>query len=90
MPRGPGFAAQVRRDILKHRKKVLMGRGKVTDAPAPVRDPGKTLAMHLLEQQHGKPIEELIATGEIKDIGRALGIDPTTVSLWRKKLGLRE
>lgn len=90
MPRGPGFAAQVRRDILKHRKKVLKGRGKVADAPLPVRDWNKTLAMHLLEQQHGRSIEELIATGEIKEVGEALGIDPTTVSLWRKRLGLRE
>lgn len=89
MPRGPGFAAKVRRDMLKRRGKVSGGYGKVAPAPKPVRNKVNTLAMHLLEQYHGKSIEELIGTGEIKDVGDALGIDPSTVSKWRRRIGLR-
>lgn len=87
--RGPGFKERVRRDILKKRDKVRGGYGKVLPAPAPVRRRNLTLAMHLMEQQHGKSMEELIGTGEIKDIGLALGVDPSTISKWRKRLGLR-
>ena len=90
MARKLGFAERARQSVLKRRGMVRTGRGRVAPTPKPVRDRNKTLAMHLLEQQHGKPIEELIATGEIRNVGEALGIDRTTVSLWRKKLGLRE
>ncbi|KKL04837.1 hypothetical protein LCGC14_2612060 [marine sediment metagenome] len=90
MARGLGFAEQTRRDMLKRRDKVRAGRGKIAPTPKPVRDRNKTLAMHLLEQLHGKTIEELIGTGEVRDVGKALGIDYSTISRWRERLGLRE
>jgi hypothetical protein len=87
--RGLGYAARVRRDILKKRDQVQAGRGKVKDAPRPKRNPKKTALMLLIEAEHGRPIEELITEGEIAEIGRDLGIDASTVSKWRLRFGIR-
>ena len=89
MARGLGFKAKVRQGILRRRDSVRGGKGRIKPKPEPVRDPKKTLAMHLLELQHGKSLEELIATGGIREIGNTLGIARSTVSVWRKRLGLR-
>jgi nicotinate-nucleotide pyrophosphorylase (carboxylating) len=53
-------------------------------------DPRKTLAMRLLEEKFGQPIEFLLAQGTLNEVAEALGITFTTVSKWRLRLGLRE
>jgi transcriptional regulator with XRE-family HTH domain len=50
---------------------------------------GKTPLMLLLEGQFGQPIEELIAgPDELKDLAKRLGVNFSTISKWRHKLGL--
>ena len=90
MARGLGFSEQARRDILRRRDKVRTGHGKIGPKPTRRRDPKKTLAMHLIEVQFDRSIEELIAEGEIREVGKRLGLQRSTISVWRKRLGLRE
>ena len=59
-----------------------------TDARVLDRTDSKTALMLLLEQQFGKPIEQLIKTGTLKYISKRLGVDPATISKWRQKLYL--
>ena len=49
----------------------------------------KTTAMKLLERQFGLSIEELIKDGKLEDVARQLGLEQSTISRWRKILGLR-
>ena len=51
---------------------------------------GKTLAMRLIEGELNMPIEEVLATGTLGEVSEMLGVDKSTVSKWRLKLGLRE
>ncbi|KKM68077.1 hypothetical protein LCGC14_1464460 [marine sediment metagenome] len=48
----------------------------------------KTALMMLLEIQHSTTIDQLITGQSIKRVGKALGIDHSTVSKWRKRLDL--
>ncbi len=89
MARGLGYAAQTRKLVLKRRKKVQAGQGRIKAAPKPRRDPKKTPLMLLIESEHGQSIEELVSSGEIADVGRTLDIDPSTVSKWRLRFGIR-
>ena len=49
----------------------------------------KTLTMRQIEARFGIPIEELLMEGSLNQVARRLGIDFTTVSRWRERLGLR-
>ena len=83
------FKERIRQRILKNRGLVRTGQGHLAPEPKEPDDPNKTLAMRLIEDKHGAPIEELLMQGSIKQVGEDLGIDETTVSKWRLRLGLR-
>ncbi|KKM82281.1 hypothetical protein LCGC14_1321120 [marine sediment metagenome] len=72
--------------ILKRRLKVVPR----TDEPVEVNH-NKTLAMRLLENQFGQTIEYLLdeEQGSLKEVAKTLGIDESTVSKWRLRLGMR-
>lgn len=63
----------------KHTRKPL----SIADTPAYYH---KTTAMKLIELKFNQPIDKLIFTGSIYTVGEKLGIDPTTISKWRKAL----
>ena len=44
----------------------------------------KTRLMKYIELKYGDRVENLIATGTIYELSARLGIDPTTISKWRK------
>lgn len=92
MPR-PTFSQQLQLEILKKRGLVRKKRRGLSQDSISIdrADRSKTLAMKLIEERFGRPIEELLEDGTgIKQIGERLGIDPSTVSVWRLRLGLRE
>lgn len=83
---------RIRERILKERGLAPSPKGSLEPKePMSIPDPDslKTLAMRLLEIQFGVPIEELLQVGDLKTTARILGIDQSTVSLWRLRLGLR-
>lgn len=49
--------------------------------PAPFT---KSTLMRLLESRHKQRIDKLIYTGTIYQVGKKLGVSPSTVSKWRK------
>ena len=87
MGRGKGPKARIQEAILKKRHGLRI---VPLDEPAKV-DPRKTLAMRLMEQQHGISIEDLISedVGSLATVAKILGIDESTVSKWRLRLGMR-
>lgn len=84
---GQNSQASIRRRILKERGVTLE---KHTRKPQTVdevqRDFKKTSAMKYVELKFGKPIEELIFGSSIYKIGKALSLDPSTISKWRKTI----
>ena len=85
----PTIKQQLRQEILK-RRGLAKGRAGhlVQSQPAQLRT-DLTTAMQLLELQHGKPIEVLLAPHlSVRLVGRRLGINYSTVSKWRNQLGL--
>lgn len=61
----------------------------VTPAPVARDHTGrKSLAMLLMEEKHGKPLEELLAHGKLAELSLTLGVSEATISRWRKRLGL--
>lgn len=50
----------------------------------------KTKAMMLLEHQLEKDISVLLQLGSLSQLERQLGIDRTTISKWRKRLGIKK
>lgn len=53
-------------------------------------DPSKTLAMKLIEEALGTDIKEMLASGTLGEVAEMLGVDKSTVSKWRLRLGLRK
>jgi DNA-binding NarL/FixJ family response regulator len=82
------FKEKIRRQVLKKRKLERTGKGHLGPT-VDKGDPNKTLAMRLVEAQRGVMIEELLSEGSLKEVALELGIKESTVSLWRKRLGLR-
>ncbi len=80
---------RIRERILKERGLEASSGGGLEVKEIPDPDGLKTLAMRLLEVQFNQPIEELLQIGNLVETAKALGIDQSTVSLWRLKLGLR-
>ena len=82
--------ASIRRRILKERGVKL---DKHTRKPRPsVAEElsssfRKTTTMKYLEIKHHAPIEQLIFEGSIYKVGRRLGVNPSTISKWRKAFG---
>ena len=87
--RGPGFKERIRRDVLGKHNLERTGKGHIGAIPTPPPDPRKTLIMRLLEDKHGLPMEELLLMGDLEEVGEMLGVDQSTISKWRKRLGLR-
>lgn len=89
MSKGYGVKRKLRERILRRNKLQQTAYGKLTPVPKFSPD-GKTLAMRVLEQQHGKSIEEIIGEGSLDEVVKRLDgtLDRSTVSKWRKKLGL--
>ena len=84
MGRGKGPKAKIQAAILKKRLRIVPR----TDEPDTTPN-SKTLAMRLLEKQFGQSIESLIKEGSLAEVAKTLGIDESTVSLWRLRLGMR-
>ena len=81
----------LRRRVLSEKRVELVHEGhKVHKTGTRVlnREDGKTALMLVLEQQHGKTIEQLIRSGTLKSLSRKLGVDSGTISKWRQKLDL--
>lgn len=83
------FKERIRRDLLAGRGLERTGKGHIEPVPTPSSDPRKTLIMTLLEDKHGLPMETLLIAGTLEEVGDTLGVDQSTVSKWRKRLGLR-
>jgi hypothetical protein len=80
---------KVQQAILK-RKGLETGRYRGLKVVEISKDGNKTLAMRLLEREFGDSIENLLLFGDLAATARYLGIDKSTVSKWRLRLGLRE
>lgn len=91
--RGPGLKRKLRNRMLRERGLQRIGYGRL-NSPPKLEFPtdGKTLAMRALEQQHGKPIEEIIGEGSLNEVVERLEgiLDRSTISKWRKKLGISQ
>ena len=82
------------------RRKILKSRGIATttttkkNAPRSLDkgrvDSRKTLAMLAIEAYWNIPLEELLLDGSNREVGKRVGISKSTVSKWRKRLGLGE
>lgn len=89
---------QLREEVLRRRGLVEGPRGKLRIKPPlaglgpgpPEVRPGITARMRLIEITHGKPIEVLLVRGSVREVGRRLGINYSTVSKWRMKFGLAD
>lgn len=87
---------RLQRKILRERGLVQAGYGKLVDTPEPKLstvsdDFTKTLAMRQIEARLGKPIEVLLSMNRTQEeIAKILGIDRSTVSVWRLRLGIRD
>jgi len=86
---GVHFKERVRRQVLKKHGLVRAGQGHLEPMPEEPVDPNKTLAMRVLQELHGIPIEELLMGGNLKEVATLLGVGESTVSKWRLRLGLR-
>jgi len=58
------------------------------------KHPNKTLAVYLLEQKFGKPIQEILVElfekhGSQTAIAEAIGVTQGTVSIWFKRYGVQ-
>jgi len=51
-------------------------------------NPLKTPLMRSLEREYNKPLEELLVNGSLSVVSEKLRVDASTVSKWKKKLGL--
>lgn len=83
----PTARQKVQRSILR-RKGLKPERYHGLKSPELPTDDNKTLAMRLLEVHFDAKIEDLLFYGNLAATARYLGIDPSTVSKWRLKLGL--
>ena len=87
MSRGKSTRTKVQDAILKERGLEVVPGGLVRKVKTPTTN--TTLAMRLLEEQYGVPIKSLIEHGSIKEVAEFLGLEESTVSKWRLRLGLR-
>ena len=78
-------ASDIRKQILKQRgvelKRLSRKPIPIEETPAPYR---KTPLMRLTELRFKCRLDDLIFKGTIYEVERALGVDATTISKWRK------
>ena len=72
--------ARTKRPTRKHQS--------LTEVPFRVQKKAKTWAMLALERQFNLPIEDILLAGSCRHIERRFGIDHSTVSKWKQRLGL--
>ena len=89
----PSLKKSLRTSILRKRGLAKGKYGKLTEpmVVSEIADAEKTLAMKLLEKQFSEPIEKLLdPNAPIDRVAKRLGINRSTVSVWRLRLGLRD
>ena len=78
-------ASDIRKQLLKQRGVELK---RLTRKPIPIEETAapykKTALMRLTELRFKAKLDDLIFKGTIYEVERALGVDATTVSKWRK------
>ncbi|KKM15956.1 hypothetical protein LCGC14_1690780 [marine sediment metagenome] len=84
----PHFARRTQDQILDARGLRRTGHGHLEPKTRP-STPGATFAMRFIEEKFSAPIRELIANGSNVEVADFLGLDPSTISKWRLRLGLR-
>lgn len=85
-----GVKRRIRESILKKRGLVpAPRRGLQQQEVAPPDERNLTLVMRQLETRFDTSIEELLDYGNLVETAMYLGVGPSTVSLWRLRLGLR-
>lgn len=92
----PSNRQRVRKTVLaRHGLRERKYRGPELDVREPPRlelvtdgNPAKTPLMRRIERQYGIRIEEVLVSGSLTQVAEALDIDFTTVSKWKKRLGL--
>ena len=98
MGRSKSIKQRVREDVLRRhglvpdKGKGLKPKPKRTASLVGVdlnRPEGKTLTMLVLEAQLGEPIEVILESGTLGTLSRELGLHRSTISKWRRQLGLR-
>jgi len=82
------------------KEQILKDRGLLETQPAKKRhrrliispltsvDKLKTSYMRYKELEYGKPIEKMLMAGSLSVVAKKLGLDPSTVSKWKKRLRL--
>lgn len=74
--------------ILKEHNIVpIFQNGKKKTIPLSFNTP-RTYAMKLLEIKFGKPIELIISVGTLDEVASTTGVERSTISKWRDKLGI--
>ena len=85
----PHYNERLRRQILKNRGLQRVGHGRLEPKAIRPKDPRLTLAMRLIEARFHQPIDDLIWDGTLEQVGNMLDMAPSTISKWRKRMGLR-
>ena len=90
----PSIKQQLRQEILRQRGLVKGKGGKLKfNTIMPFKgstNSSLTLAMRLLEEVHQQSIEDLLAVHlPLRRVARNLGVDVSTVSKWRTRLGMQ-
>ena len=94
----PTVRQRVQDDILRKRGLRRTGQGRLEKVkkrkaqPESIHlseDKSKTLAMRLIEERLGLPMEALLQQGKGADIAKRLGVTISCISRWRLRLGLR-
>lgn len=80
--------ATLRNRILKERGVAPAEGGRLRKIPRTNLERLKTDKMKVVEQRLGKTIEEIITSGSCREVAKKYGLDFSTVSRWRKRLGL--
>lgn len=78
----------IRQRILRERGVTATREKRKMRYPQATKPYTKTWAMRTLEEKYGIPIEAILSSGTCREVGRRFGIDYSTVSKWRTRLGL--
>lgn len=84
-----GIKHRLRDQILKRRGLQPTEYTGLEETSVPPSDGVKTLTMRQIEARFNRPIEDLLVEGNLNQVANRLGVDFTTVSRWRERLGLR-
>lgn len=84
-----GVKRRIQRDILRRRGLGTKEQGHLKTNEVPPPDGIKTSTMRQIEARFGVPLEELLMRGNQKEVAQFLGVEASTISKWRLRLGLR-